>query len=684
MISRDNDPNNASETMEMTGQTTLEQDFHASDLGTDDAAEELVVVDSANPTSPTLHHRLRRVAPMPPLRVLPSLEMAVYGCEEAKEEKVEENLHDSLVLHPDEGSLSASERSEAIVEQEEEKQPHPMVHLNLTMVRQIATRGLPSEGSYGRALVWRVLWRGQVVDNASSWTQDWHQQRAAYLAHVAAWFGPSACEEVQQGLILCGGRRSRRKLRNSMIHHHASNQTVTSNIPRSIQEAWKKLGNDLPMLERLARGCNALRIPGDEEDKEGASFFNSAVLLDQVRKDVTRTHPDLSFYLQAQLGPRRRAALERILFCWAKEQQHQNGGGYVQGMNEIVSTIYYVLANDEDCYWAAHAEADTYWMLRALLFRLQDVFIPQLDASETGIQGRIQNMQLLLARHDPEVHEHLEDYGIDPSFYAVRWWTTLLSREFLLPDTIRLWDTMFASTHPDNFLRYLCVTMVMLIRQDLLTGDFTQCLRLLQSYPSVNVEFLLESCRSLWIYDTQIATVCHHCGVRLHQALSHVAPPASVIMAFGRGRNNDDDECSDDNSPTRLRSEHLELAGDRVRDATTAVGKSAQNFLGRAKGLYRRYAEKKPSEDGSGDNPEDKKQSDVSSSDVSDDDDAEDDPILAAAHAIRQNRSVDGATGLVVPSTGAEGSMTLNDEKPPSRRALASDDLYMDIFMQQS
>lgn len=207
---------------------------------------------------------------------------------------------------------------------------------------------------------------------------------------------------------------------------------------------------------------------------------------------------------------------------------------YVQGMNEIVGTLYFVLANDFNLEWAAHAEADSYFLFHTLMMGdMRDVFCPDMDSSVTGIQGRIDNVTSLLKTHDPEIQEHLVECGIDASFYAIRWLTTLLSREFLLPDTIRLWDSMFASSHKENFLRYVCGTMVMLIRDDLLKGDFSACLRLLQSYPPSNIDTLLESSRSLWIYESQITLACHKGGISLHQALQTVAPPASIIMAFG-------------------------------------------------------------------------------------------------------------------------------------------------------
>ena len=202
-------------------------------------------------------------------------------------------------------------------------------------------------------------------------------------------------------------------------------------------------------------------------------------------------------------------------------------------MNEIVGTLYYVLANDFNDEWADHAEADTYILFNIIMSEMRDIFVADLDTSDTGIVGRIDNMQNLLHLHDPQVKGHLDDMGIDASFYAVRWLTTLLSREFLLPDTIRLWDSMFASTHKENFLRYVCVTMVLKIREFLLTADFATCLQLLQKYPSSSMDDLLDSSRALWIYESQITMACLKGGLTLHQALQAVPPPEKVIMAFG-------------------------------------------------------------------------------------------------------------------------------------------------------
>mmetsp|Transcript_5352 Transcript_5352/g.7575 ORF Transcript_5352/g.7575 Transcript_5352/m.7575 type:complete len:903 (+) Transcript_5352:437-3145(+) len=384
-------------------------------------------------------------------------------------------------------------------------------------------------------------------------------------------------------------------------------------VPARIKEEWKRNGRDHTQLVGMGgtkgdrscgQGRNAMnkllvvdnrgvtpdgsrkeRVTVNDDplstdsDSKWFQFFENASMLDEIRKDVVRTHPDLYFFLEPEnnLGQRRYAAIERILFVWAKLNK---GVRYVQGMNEIVGTIYYVLANDFNEEWACEAEADTYFLFNTLMVEMRDVFVPDLDEADTGIQGRISNIMSLLSLHDPEVRCHLDDCGIDGGFYGIRWLTTLLSREFLLPDTIRLWDSMFASTHKDNFLRYVCVTMVMIVRDELLRGDFSTCLRLLQQYPPTNIDDLLESSRALWIYESQITLACHKGGISLQKALTSIAPPPAIIMAYGLP-----------GGVAVAPADRIIQAGERgAANAGTKVSSSGKGFLFGAKGLLGDFA----------------------------------------------------------------------------------------------
>jgi hypothetical protein len=75
--------------------------------------------------------------------------------------------------------------------------------------------------------------------------------------------------------------------------------------------------------------------------------------------------------------------------------------------------------------------------------------------------------------------------------------------------------------------------MVMVIRDVLLVGDFSTCLRLLQAYPPTHLDRLLESSRALWIYESQITLACHKGGISLGHALPSIVLPLAIVMAYG-------------------------------------------------------------------------------------------------------------------------------------------------------
>lgn len=478
--------------------------------------------------------------------------------------------------------------------------PHSV---DLSLLRRIASQaGIQEEGSH-RAVAWRVM-LGYLPPDNREWERTLTERRNEYKTFVKEWFTnshdcfhgdelrwkhrmpPNCCSSNAED-----GEEDTKRMENKQSEQETAPVEEENKLQSPIRERLKKAGLDAGVLDSIMKNFNSLQITkvdGTTSLEDGAvlsetdstvDFVDSVKLLDQIRKDVDRTFPDLKFFLDPErnLGKRRYAALERILFTWSK---FNKGVNYVQGMNEIVGTIYYVLANDWNEEWAQEAEADTFWLFGILLGDMRDVFISHMDDSETGIYSRIKMMQTLLCRHDAEIIEHFDDIGIESSFFAIRWWTTLLSREFLLPDTIRLWDSMFASTHKDNFLCYVCVTMVIMIREQLLKGDFSACLRTLQSYPSIRMDELLTASRTLWLYERQITVACHKGGIGLQQALEAVRPPEAIIMAFGFRGGIIPGSQWDTKSPSRAEAiqKAREVAAASVRGAGTAV----KGWLGRA------------------------------------------------------------------------------------------------------
>ncbi|XP_048140984.1 TBC1 domain family member 13 isoform X2 [Rhodamnia argentea] len=195
-------------------------------------------------------------------------------------------------------------------------------------------------------------------------------------------------------------------------------------------------------------------------------FFQDAAILEQIDRDVKRTHPDIDFFSgDSAYAKSNQDALRNILTVFAKLNP---GIRYVQGMNEILAPLFFVLRNDPD-------EGNA------------------LDNSVVGIRSTITRLSQLLKEHDEELWRHLEvTTKVNPQFYAFRWITLLLTQEFSLMDILHIWDTLLSDPEgPQETLLRICCAMLILVRRRLLAGDFTANLKLLQHYPSINISHLL-------------------------------------------------------------------------------------------------------------------------------------------------------------------------------------------------
>ncbi|XP_011505003.1 PREDICTED: TBC1 domain family member 13 isoform X2 [Ceratosolen solmsi marchali] len=280
-----------------------------------------------------------------------------------------------------------------------------------------------------------------------------------------------------------------------------------------------------------------------DPDSEWQTYFKDNEVLLQIDKDVRRLCPDISFFQQGSEYPcqaivhsngqkrlhqrvhhtvlksasverkglgitkiavsTRKAAedyapleggeahwevLERILFIFAKLN---SGQGYVQGMNEIVGPIYYSFACDPDQKWREHAEADTFFCFTNLMSEIRDSFIKSLDEAEFGINAMMSKLMQEVKFSCYEVWMRLHQQELCPQYYSFRWLTLLLSQEFPLPDVMRIWDSLFSDENRFNFLIHICCAMILLCKEQILSGDFATNVKLLQNFPSTDVQIVL-------------------------------------------------------------------------------------------------------------------------------------------------------------------------------------------------
>jgi Rab-GTPase-TBC domain len=131
-----------------------------------------------------------------------------------------------------------------------------------------------------------------------------------------------------------------------------------------------------------------------------------------------------------------------------------------------------VLAQDEDEENFAHAEADTFHLFTTLMSSLHSIFVrpavnppkpdsntnhvPATQLSHAGMSATLERFWARVRAYDDELTGYLDEEGLETTFYAFRWFTCLAPGGLGLPDTIRLWDSLFADwcleqeTNPTN------------------------------------------------------------------------------------------------------------------------------------------------------------------------------------------------------------------------------------------
>ena len=127
-----------------------------------------------------------------------------------------------------------------------------------------------------------------------------------------------------------------------------------------------------------------------------------------------------------------------------------NGVPYVQGMNEVLAVVHYVIQDESDSFWAFHT----------IMQQMRDLFTVEVDSTSEGIYSRIDQLRRLLVDYDFRLSKALARTDFPFTTIAMRWLTTLLSFDLTLPDTIQLWDIMIQAT-PNNqmmlFAIHVCV-----------------------------------------------------------------------------------------------------------------------------------------------------------------------------------------------------------------------------------
>ncbi|KAF2072186.1 hypothetical protein CYY_006506 [Polysphondylium violaceum] len=97
----------------------------------------------------------------------------------------------------------------------------------------------------------------------------------------------------------------------------------------------------------------------------------------------------------------------------------------------------------------------------------------------------------LLKQKDQELFHHLESLEIEPQIYLLRWIRLLFGREFHFEDVLNIWDSIFAYGESLLLIDYYCISMLVYIREQLLSSDSIHALKRIFKYPPVEDVSLL-------------------------------------------------------------------------------------------------------------------------------------------------------------------------------------------------
>ena len=260
------------------------------------------------------------------------------------------------------------------------------------------------------------------------------------------------------------------------------------------------------------------------KEKEELDKKTNKLLLEQICKDVNRTHNQMDFFFKSidenniisknelltMMENRRNCSMKdindiykinikethadvivRILFIYSTFFPDIS---YVQGMNEIIAPIYYIFSFDKT-YGVEpsieNIEADTFWAFNSLMAQLKDTFNREKDIEDVGVSGKVKRLKLMLKLVDFQLFEHFENYKLEFSTFAYRWFILFFSQDFLMIDILRLWDYIFAPDDKFQNCYFISLAILLLKRDELLISDMTEMLANLKAIKGLNVEDII-------------------------------------------------------------------------------------------------------------------------------------------------------------------------------------------------
>uniref|UniRef100_A0A673AP81 TBC domain-containing protein kinase-like protein n=1 Tax=Sphaeramia orbicularis TaxID=375764 RepID=A0A673AP81_9TELE len=234
---------------------------------------------------------------------------------------------------------------------------------------------------------------------------------------------------------------------------------------------WKEARVDIPPLVRGLAWAALLGIEGDIQAKYESIDKDTPIPTDrQIEVDIPRCHQ----YDELLSSPQGHVKFRRVLKAWVVSHPDLV---YWQGLDSLCAPFLYLNFNNE-----------------ALAYACMSAFIPKylynffLKDNSHVIQEYLTVFSQMIAFHDPELSNHLNEIGFIPDLYAIPWFLTMFTHVFPLHKIFHLWDTLLLGN--SSFPFCIGVAILQQLRDRLLANGFNECILLFSDLPGENMVLL--------------------------------------------------------------------------------------------------------------------------------------------------------------------------------------------------
>ncbi|XP_067948169.1 TBC domain-containing protein kinase-like protein [Watersipora subatra] len=267
--------------------------------------------------------------------------------------------------------------------------------------------------------------------------------------------------------------------------------SLLKGYPFTKAKVLREARTDIPPLFRAASWAAILDVRGNIYAQYDSIDKVSAQTIDrQIEVDIPRCHQ----YNELMSSPDAHKKLKRVLKAWVTSHPQYV---YWQGLDSLSAPFIFLNFNDEALAYACLSKFISKYLYN---FFLKD--------NSAVIQEYLAMFSQLIAFHEPELSNHLEETGFSPDLYAIPWFLTMYAHVFPLHRLFHLWDTLLLGA--SVFPLYIGVAILQQLKSRLLTYGFNECILLFSDLPEINIEQCVTDSKKIFCSTPKSATVRVH------------------------------------------------------------------------------------------------------------------------------------------------------------------------------